>query len=149
MSRKVIGIVMNGVTGRMGYRQHLVRSVLAIREQGGLPLDDGTVIWPEPILVGRSDRKLKELADRHGLEHWTTDLDEALAHPLAEIYFDAQVTPAREKAIRTAIAASTSTSTPRSRPPSPSTPHWNWPALHARRRCATAPCRTSCSCPAC
>ncbi|MFI0988580.1 Gfo/Idh/MocA family protein [Streptomyces exfoliatus] len=105
MSRKVIGIVMNGVTGRMGYRQHLVRSVLAIREQGGLPLDDGTVIWPEPILVGRSDRKLKELADRHGLEHWTTDLDEALAHPLAEIYFDAQVTTAREKAIRTAIAA--------------------------------------------
>jgi predicted dehydrogenase len=105
MSRKVIGIVMNGVTGRMGYRQHLVRSALAIREQGGLPLDDGTVIWPEPILVGRSDRKLKELADRHGLEHWTTDLDEALAHPLAEIYFDAQVTTAREKAIRTAIAA--------------------------------------------
>ncbi|MEX0174502.1 Gfo/Idh/MocA family protein [Streptomyces sp. LMG1-1-1.1] len=105
MSRKVIGIVMNGVTGRMGYRQHLVRSVLAIREQGGLPLDDGTVIWPEPILVGRSDRKLKELADRHGLEHWTTDLDEALAHPLAEIYFDAQVTTAREKATRTAIAA--------------------------------------------
>ncbi|MCX5394348.1 Gfo/Idh/MocA family oxidoreductase [Streptomyces sp. NPDC006482] len=105
MSRTVIGIVMNGVTGRMGYRQHLVRSVLAIREQGGLPLDDGTVIWPEPILVGRSDRKLKELADRHGLEHWTTDLDEALAHPLAQIYFDAQVTPAREKAIRTAIAA--------------------------------------------
>ncbi|MCX5078535.1 Gfo/Idh/MocA family oxidoreductase [Streptomyces sp. NBC_00424] len=105
MSRKVIGIVMNGVTGRMGYRQHLVRSVLAIREQGGLPLEDGTVVWPEPILVGRSERKLKELADRHGLEHWTTDLDEALAHPLAEIYFDAQVTPAREKAIRTAIAA--------------------------------------------
>ncbi|KQX57067.1 MULTISPECIES: Gfo/Idh/MocA family oxidoreductase [unclassified Streptomyces] len=105
MSRKVVGIVMNGVTGRMGYRQHLVRSVLAIREQGGLPLDDGTVIWPEPILVGRSDRKLKELADRHGLEHWTTELDEALAHPLAEIYFDAQVTTAREKAIRTAIAA--------------------------------------------
>ncbi|MCX5085428.1 Gfo/Idh/MocA family protein [Streptomyces sp. NBC_00401] len=105
MSRNVIGIVMNGVTGRMGYRQHLVRSVLAIRDQGGLPLDDGTVIWPEPILVGRSDRKLKELADRHGLEHWTTNLDEALAHPLAQIYFDAQVTPAREKAIRTAIAA--------------------------------------------
>lgn len=79
--------------------------MLAIREQGGLTLDDGTVIWPEPILVGRSDRKLKELANRHGLEHWTTHLDDALAHPLAEIYFDAQVTPAREKAIRTAIAA--------------------------------------------
>ncbi|BFV60063.1 Gfo/Idh/MocA family oxidoreductase [Kitasatospora sp. CMC57] len=105
MSRRVIGVVMNGVTGRMGYRQHLVRSILAIREQGGLPLGDGTVLWPEPILVGRSELKLKELADRHGLTHWTTSLDEALAHPLAEIYFDAQVTPAREAALRTAIAA--------------------------------------------
>ncbi len=105
MSRKVIGIVMNGVTGRMGYRQHLVRSILAIREQGGLPLGDGEVLWPEPILVGRSAHKLKEIADRHGLTHWTTDLDEALAHPLAEIYFDAQLTQVREESIRRAVAA--------------------------------------------
>ncbi|WP_042426162.1 Gfo/Idh/MocA family protein [Streptacidiphilus anmyonensis] len=105
MSRTVIGIVMNGVTGRMGYRQHLVRSILAIREQGGLALDDGEVLWPEPILVGRSAPKLKEIADRHGLEHWTTDLDEALSHPLAQIYFDAQLTQVREPAIRKAIAA--------------------------------------------
>ncbi|GAA3029582.1 Gfo/Idh/MocA family oxidoreductase [Kitasatospora albolonga] len=105
MPRRVIGIVMNGVTGRMGYRQHLVRSILAIREQGGLPLGDGEVLWPEPILVGRSELKLKELADRHGLTHWTTSLEEALEHPLAEVYFDAQVTPARESALRAAIAA--------------------------------------------
>ncbi|WP_406115193.1 Gfo/Idh/MocA family protein [Kitasatospora purpeofusca] len=105
MSRKVIGIVMNGVTGRMGYRQHLVRSILAIREQGGLPLGDGEVLWPEPILVGRSAHKLKEIADRHGLTHWTSDLDEALAHPLAEIYFDAQLTQVREQSIRRAVAA--------------------------------------------
>ncbi|MFB8239952.1 Gfo/Idh/MocA family protein [Kitasatospora purpeofusca] len=105
MSRRVIGIVMNGVTGRMGYRQHLVRSILAIREQGGLPLGDGEVLWPEPILVGRSAHKLKEIADRHGLTHWTTDLDEALAHPLAEIYFDAQLTQVREESIRRAVAA--------------------------------------------
>ncbi|MGW2871622.1 Gfo/Idh/MocA family protein [Kitasatospora sp. NPDC001225] len=105
MPRRVIGIVMNGVTGRMGYRQHLVRSILAIRDQGGLPLGDGDTLWPEPILVGRSADKLKDLADRHGLTHWTTSLDEALAHPLAEIYFDAQVTPARETALHTAIAA--------------------------------------------
>ncbi|MGW5650534.1 Gfo/Idh/MocA family protein [Streptomyces humi] len=96
---------MNGVTGRMGYRQHLVRSILAIREQGGLDLGDGEVLWPEPILVGRSEHRLKELSDRHGLSEWTTSLDEALAHPLAEIYFDAQVTSARESAIRAAIAA--------------------------------------------
>ena len=105
MTRRTIGIVMNGVTGRMGYRQHLLRSILAIREQGGLPLDDGTLLWPEPILVGRSEARLRALAERHGLERWTTSLDEALADPLTEIYFDAQVTPAREKALRTAIAA--------------------------------------------
>ena len=105
MTRRTIGIAMNGVTGRMGYRQHLLRSILAIREQGGLPLDDGTLLWPEPILVGRSEARLRALAERHGLERWTTSLDEALADPLTEIYFDAQVTPAREKALRTAVAA--------------------------------------------
>ena len=100
-----IGIVLNGVTGRMGYRQHLVRSLLAIREQGGLELADGTRLWPEPILVGRREGALREIASRHGLERWTTDLDHALAEPDAEIYFDAQVTPARAAAIRAAIAA--------------------------------------------
>ncbi|MFD4242955.1 Gfo/Idh/MocA family protein [Streptomyces sp. NPDC058525] len=105
MSRRVIGIVMNGVTGRMGYRQHLVRSILAIREQGGLTLEGGEVLWPEPILVGRNEHKLKDLAGRHDLTHWTTSLDEALAHPLAEIYFDAQLTQVREQALRKAIAA--------------------------------------------
>ncbi|MFJ7277066.1 Gfo/Idh/MocA family protein [Kitasatospora sp. NPDC098663] len=89
----------------MGHRQHLVRSILAIREQGGLDLDDGRVLWPEPILLGRNEAKLRALAERHGLEHWTTSLDEALAHPLTEVYFDAQVTPAREAALRAAIAA--------------------------------------------
>src|SRR5262249_43529248 len=92
MARRPIGIIMNGVTGRMGYRQHLVRSILAIREQGGLALADGTVVWPEPVLVGRNEEKLRALAARHGLEHWTTDLDAALADPANEIYFDAQLT---------------------------------------------------------
>ncbi|MGW3954905.1 Gfo/Idh/MocA family protein [Streptomyces sp. NPDC004752] len=105
MTRRSIGIIMNGVTGRMGYRQHLVRSVLAIREQGGLALPDGTVVWPEPVLVGRSEAKIRALADRHGLERWTTDLDEALSDPANEIYFDAQVTQAREKAVKAAVAA--------------------------------------------
>jgi predicted dehydrogenase len=100
-----IGIVLNGVTGRMGYRQHLVRSLLAIREEGGLELADGTRLWPEPILVGRREPALREIAERHGLTRWTTDLAEALADPGTEIYFDAQVTPARAAAIRQAIAA--------------------------------------------
>ncbi|MFF5258346.1 Gfo/Idh/MocA family protein [Actinomadura viridis] len=105
MARRSIGIVMNGVTGRMGYRQHLLRSILAIREQGGLTLADGTVLWPEPVLVGRSEDKLRALADRHGLDAWTTDLAEALERPGTEIYFDAQITSARLPAIRAAIAA--------------------------------------------
>ncbi|MEU4220846.1 Gfo/Idh/MocA family oxidoreductase [Actinoplanes sp. NPDC026623] len=106
MSARVpIGIVMNGVTGRMGYRQHLVRSLLAIRESGGLPLRDGSLLWPEPILVGRSEAKLREVAARHGLTDCTTDLGAALARPDVQIYFDAQVTSEREKAIGLAIAA--------------------------------------------
>jgi predicted dehydrogenase len=105
VKRRRIGIALNGVTGRMGYRQHLVRSLLAIREEGGLPLPDGRQLWPEPILVGRSEQKLLEIAERHGLTEWTTDLATALARPDVEIYFDAQVTAQREKAIRAAIDA--------------------------------------------
>ncbi|MFI9554303.1 Gfo/Idh/MocA family protein [Nonomuraea endophytica] len=98
-----IGVVMNGVTGRMGYRQHLVRSVLAINEQGGLALSDGTRVRLDPILVGRSEAKLAAIAARHGLTDYTTDLDAALER--AEIYFDAQVTQARVKSVLKAIEA--------------------------------------------
>ena len=100
-----IGIIMNGVSGRMGYRQHLVRSILAIREQGGVELSDGTRVQVEPILVGRSEQKLAELAEKHGIEHYTTDLDEALADDRWQIYADFLVTKARAAAIRKAIAA--------------------------------------------
>ncbi|MEU7799916.1 Gfo/Idh/MocA family oxidoreductase [Micromonospora arborensis] len=105
MTRRSIGIIVNGVTGRMGYRQHLVRSLLAIRESGGVTLADGTTIWPEPVLVGRNETKLREIAERHGLSDWTTDLTSALARDDVEIYFDALVTQQREKAIRQAIEA--------------------------------------------
>jgi predicted dehydrogenase len=104
-ARVPIGIVMNGVTGRMGYRQHLVRSLLAIREAGGVPLRNGDRLWPEPILVGRNEAKLRDVAARHGLTDWTTDLGAALARPDAAIYFDALVTSEREKAIGQAIGA--------------------------------------------
>lgn len=102
---KTIGIIMNGVSGRMGYRQHLVRSILAIREQGGVELSDGTRVQVEPILVGRSEAKLAELAAKHGLEHWTTDLDAALADDRWQIYSDFLVTKARAAALKKAIAA--------------------------------------------
>ena len=102
---KTIGIIMNGVSGRMGYRQHLVRSILAIREQGGVELSDGTRVQVEPLLVGRSEAKLAELAAKHGLEHWTTDLDAALADDRWQIYSDFLVTKARAAALKKAIAA--------------------------------------------
>jgi predicted dehydrogenase len=105
MSRKVVPVALNGVTGRMGYRQHLVRSLLSIRDQGGVPLDDGTVLYPEPILVGRSEQRLRAIAERHGLERWTTSLDEVLSDPAVPIYFDAQVTAAREPSLAAAIEA--------------------------------------------
>lgn len=105
MTRKTVRIAMNGVTGRMGHRQHLVRSILALREEGGLDLGDGTRLWPEPVLVGRREQALRELAARHGLEHFSTDLDAVLADPATDVYFDAQVTSAREDALRKALAA--------------------------------------------
>jgi len=105
MTRKVIHVALNGVTGRMGYRQHLVRSLLAIRDQGGIPLGDGTLLYPEPVLVGRSGERLRAIAVRHGLTRWTTSLDEVLGDPEVEVYFDAQVTSAREDALGRAIAA--------------------------------------------
>ncbi|WBC08392.1 Gfo/Idh/MocA family oxidoreductase [Micromonospora sp. WMMA1947] len=105
MERRSVGIILNGVTGRMGYRQHLVRSLLAIREQGGVPARDGSRIWPELTLVGRDENRLAGIAARHGLSAYTTDLHAALADDAHQIYFDAQVTVAREKAIRAAIEA--------------------------------------------
>jgi predicted dehydrogenase len=102
---RAVGVVMNGVTGRMGMNQHLIRSILAIREQGGIDIGSGRVIWPEPLLVGRSDRKLRALAEAHGLDRWTTDLDAALADPAYEVYFDAQLTGVRGPAVKAAIAA--------------------------------------------
>lgn len=105
MSRKAVQVAMNGVTGRMGYRQHLVRSLLAIRDEGGAQLDDGTAIFPEPVLVGRSEERLRQIAERHGIQRWTTSLDDVLSDPGIDVYFDAQVTTARETSLRKAIEA--------------------------------------------
>lgn len=100
-----VGIVMNGVTGRMGTNQHLVRSINAIRAQGGVVLDAGTRIVPDPILVGRNADKVRALAEAHGVARWTTDLDAALADPADTVYFDAASTGLRAGLIRKAIAA--------------------------------------------
>ena len=105
MATKRLGIIMNGVTGRMGTNQHLVRSILAIRAQGGVALADGTRVMPDPILVGRSAAKVEALAKAHGVERWTTDLDAAIANKDDTLFFDAASTNMRAGLIRKAIAA--------------------------------------------
>lgn len=100
-----IGIIMNGVTGRMGTNQHLLRSLKAIRDQGGLPLGNGEILMPVPVLIGRNATKLAALSERAGGIPWTTDLDAELAKPENEIYFDAQTTDRRFDAVKQAIAA--------------------------------------------
>jgi predicted dehydrogenase len=101
---KTLRIAMNGVTGRMGYRQHLVRSILSLREEG-LTLPDGSVVQIEPVLLGRNAEKLSQLAARHDLPDWSTDLDTVLADDTVDVYFDAQVTSRRAPTVRAAIAA--------------------------------------------
>ena len=104
MAVRTVKVIMNGVTGRMGYRQHLVRSILPIRDDGGVVVGDDR-IQVVPVLVGRNADKLAKLAELHGVSEWTTDLDAALADPEATIYFDAQVTSERTGAILAAIEA--------------------------------------------
>jgi predicted dehydrogenase len=98
-----VGIVMNGVTGRMGMNQHLLRSILAIRGQGGVKISEEERIMPEPILVGRNPVKLQQLSELAGGARWTTDMEEALADPEVQIYFDAQTTDRRFDAVSRAI----------------------------------------------
>lgn len=78
MATHKIGIIMNGVTGRMGTNQHLIRSIVAIRSEGGVKLANGDVLYPDPILVGRNEAKLQALADTHGIDRIGTDLEAAL-----------------------------------------------------------------------
>src|SRR5215813_3638355 len=96
---------MHGVTGRMGYNQHLVRSILAIRDQGGVSLPNGDRIVPDPILVGRNAEKVRELANRHGISRVAKDVETALANPDDAIFFDAGSTQMRAELLSGAIKA--------------------------------------------
>jgi len=100
-----VGIIMNGVTGRMGTNQHLMRSIVEIIKQGGVKISPTEVIMPDPILVGRNAVKLQKLCERSGVEKYTTDVDEALQDDQYSIYFDAQTTGRRAEAVRKAAAA--------------------------------------------
>jgi predicted dehydrogenase len=100
-----VGIIMNGVTGRMGLNQHLRRSLDAIRRQGGVKISDAEVIMPKPLLVGRSQAKLEAISAEFGGLPWSTDLDKSLADPAYSVYFDSQTTDRRAEAVRKALAA--------------------------------------------
>jgi predicted dehydrogenase len=100
-----IGIIMNGVTGRMGTNQHLVRSILPIRAQGGVKVSDDEVIMPEPVLLGRNAAKLHKLSEAHGGIPYATDMGALLTDTRHSVYFDAQTTQLRYGAVKQAIAA--------------------------------------------
>jgi len=104
-STRTLGIILNGVTGRMGTNQHLKRSILPIMEQGGVPVGDGEFVMPDPVLVGRNPEKLERLSEESGIEKWTTDVQAALADPDNEIYFDAQITELRYESVMQALDA--------------------------------------------
>ena len=99
-----IGVIMNGVTGRMGLNQHLVRSIMAIRAQGGVTLPGGERLFPEPVLVGRDESKLQDLARAHGIARVSTDLEACLDDPVDAMYFDATTTALRADHVGRAIA---------------------------------------------
>jgi predicted dehydrogenase len=105
MTQKRIGIIMHGVTGRMGMNQHLVRSILEIRKQGGIALKDGSRLMPDPILIGRNPDKIAALAKQYGVERFGTDLTKALQSKDDTVFFDAASTQLRPKLLKQAIAA--------------------------------------------
>jgi len=105
MKEHTIGIIMNGVTGRMGTNQHLLRSIAEIRKQGGVSAGSGETIMPDPVLVGRDENKLRKLCEMTGIKKMSTNLDEVLKDPGNKIYFDAQTTGRRADAVRKAVKA--------------------------------------------
>jgi len=105
VATRTLGIIMNGVTGRMGLNQHLVRSILAIRQEGGVALPNGDRVMPDPILVGRNAEKIAALAKQYGVARSTTDLAAALKNPNDTVFFDAATTQMRADLVTQAIEA--------------------------------------------
>jgi len=105
MATQRLGIIMHGVTGRMGMNQHLIRSIVAIRNQGGVTLSNGDKVMPDPILIGRNAEKIEALARTHKIERWGTDLDKALANPQDSVFFDAGTTQMRPTLLAKALRA--------------------------------------------
>ncbi|AEG93473.1 Gfo/Idh/MocA family protein [Ramlibacter tataouinensis] len=105
MATQRLGLIMHGVTGRMGMNQHLIRSIVAIRHQGGVTLSNGDKVMPDPILIGRNAEKIEALARAHRIERWGTDLDKALANQEDTVFFDAGTTQMRPTLLARALRA--------------------------------------------
>ncbi|MDO8373374.1 MAG: Gfo/Idh/MocA family oxidoreductase, partial [Polaromonas sp.] len=105
MATQRLGLIMHGVTGRMGMNQHLIRSIVAIRKQGGVTLSNGDKVMPDPILIGRNAEKMEALAKAWSIARWGTDLDQALANPDDTVFFDAGTTQMRPTLLARAIRA--------------------------------------------
>lgn len=105
MAQRRLGLIMHGITGRMGYNQHLVRSICAIRDQGGVALSNGDRVMPDPILIGRNLEKVQAIAARHGVARTGDDLAAALANPEDTVFFDAGSTRMRVALLRQALEA--------------------------------------------
>ncbi|MFM8607750.1 MAG: Gfo/Idh/MocA family protein [Hyphomicrobiales bacterium] len=105
MSTQRLGIIMHGVTGRMGMNQHLIRSIVAMRNQGGVTLSNGDKVMPDPILIGRNAEKIEALAKTNGITRFGTDLDKALANKNDTVFFDAGTTQMRPTLLAKAIRA--------------------------------------------
>ncbi len=105
MTVHTVTVAMNGVTGRMGRNQHLERSIIPIRDEGGVLLPNGDRIVPVPVLLGRNEDKLRDLAETYEVDRWSTSLEDVLADPAVDVYFDAQLTNLRAAAVRKAITA--------------------------------------------
>jgi predicted dehydrogenase len=105
MKEHKVGIIMNGVTGRMGTNQHLLRSIIEIIKQGGVKISSGETIMPDPVLVGRDENKLQKLCALSGVKKMSTDLDSVLADPANIVYFDSQTTTRRADAVKKAVQA--------------------------------------------
>jgi len=104
MAQIPVGIIMHGVTGRMGKNQHLIRSIVQIRAEGGVLLANGDRLMPDPILIGRNAEKIAALAQEYGISRWGTSIDEALDNPSDIIFFDAATTQARPGLLKKAIS---------------------------------------------
>ena len=105
MTPQRLGLIMHGVTGRMGMNQHLIRSIVALRKEGGVKLSNGTRVMPDPILIGRDGAKIEALARAHGIERFGTNLDAALANKDDTVFFDAGTTQMRPTLLAKAIHA--------------------------------------------